>query len=212
MMERMTDGIPSSTIGFLAVAATTPEAQQIFDEDISDLGYVMNVSRLWAYQPGVFNGLFDLMNTISTAHGLDVRQRGILVTAFASTFGDSVCSLAWGSKLADNTDPQLASGVLRGDDDRLTPKEQAMAAWARKVTQDPNGTTETDVKALRDAGFSDAEIFAITAFVALRVALSTVNDALGARPDAALRTSAPQAVLHAVTYGRPIDDDRGGEK
>lgn len=211
-MRRMTDGTLSSTIGFLAVPETTPEAQRVFDDDITDPGYVMNASRLWAYQPGVFTGLFDLMNTISTAHGLDVRQRGILITACASTLGDSYCSLAWGSKLADNTDPQLASGVLRGDDDRLTPKEQSMAAWARKVAQDPNGTTETDVKALRDAGFNDAEIFAITAFVALRVALSTVNDALGARPDAALRTSAPQAVLDAVTYGRPIDDDRGREE
>jgi uncharacterized peroxidase-related enzyme len=208
----MTDAIPSNNIGFLAVPATTSEAQRVFDEDITDLGYVMNASRLWAYQPGVFTGLFDLMDTISTEHGLDIRQRGILITAYASTFGDSYCSLGWGSKLADNTDPQLASGVLRGDDDRLTPKEQAMAAWARKVAQDPNGTTETDVKTLRDAGFSDAEIFAITAFVALRVALSTVNDALGARPDAALRTSVPQAVLDAVTYGRPIDDDSGGEK
>lgn len=211
-MRRMTDGILSSTIGFLAVPVTTPEAQRVFDDDITDPGYVMNASRLWAYHPGVFTGLFDLINTISTAHGLDVRQRGILITACASTLGDSYCSLAWGSKLADNTDPQLASGVLRGDDDRLTRKEQSMAAWARKVAQDPNGTTETDVKALRDAGFNDADIFAITAFVALRVALSTVNDALGARPDAALRTSAPQAVLDAVTYGRPIDDDRGGEE
>jgi hypothetical protein len=41
-------------------------------------------------------------------------------------------------------------------------------------------------------------------FVALRLAFSTINDALGVLPDAALRTTAPEAVRDAVSYGRPI--------
>ena len=34
------------TIGFLDLPVVTPEAQAIFDEDIAEDGYVMNVSRL----------------------------------------------------------------------------------------------------------------------------------------------------------------------
>jgi alkylhydroperoxidase family enzyme len=127
-------------------------------------------------------------------------------TACASTLGDAYCSLAWGTKLATKSDAETAAGVLRGLDDRLTPEEQAMAQWARKVARDPNSTTPADVQAMRDAGFSDAQIFGITAYVALRIAFSTVNDALGARPDSQFRSSAPEAVLDAVTYGRPIDE------
>lgn len=96
--------------------------------------------------------------------------------------------------------------MLGGVDDGLSSSERAMAAWARKVARDPNGTTETDVQELRDAGFSDAQIFTITVFVALRLAFSTVNDALGLRPDAPLRSIVPAAVRDAVTFGRPIDD------
>jgi hypothetical protein len=44
-------------------------------------------------------------------------------------------------------------------------------------------------------------------FVALRLAFSTVNDALGVLPDAALRSTAPRVVLDAVTVGRPIEDE-----
>lgn len=62
------------------------------------------------------------------------------------------------------------------------------------------------MQVLRDAGFDDGQVFAITALVALRVAFSTVNDALGARPDAAYRSTLSQALLDAVTYGRPIVD------
>ena len=121
------------------------------------------------------------------------------------TGADSYCSLAWGTKLAARADAQLAAGVLRGDDGALTEAERAMAAWARRVANDPNGTSAEDVQELRDAGFSDADIFAMTVYVALRVALSTVNDALGARPDAEYRTLAPAPVRDAVTFGRPID-------
>jgi hypothetical protein len=44
-------------------------------------------------------------------------------------------------------------------------------------------------------------------FVALRLAFSTVNDALGVPPDAALRSSAPDTVLDTVTFGRAIADE-----
>ncbi len=194
-----------TVIGFLSVPDQTAEAQSLFDDDLSELGYVMNSSKLWAYQPGTVEGLFDLMRRATSTNRLSIRQRGILVAACASTLGDSYCSLAWGSKLAKASDPQTASGVLRGQDDALTPAEVAMAVWARKVARDPNGTSAADVQELRDAEFSDDQIFAITVFVALRIAFSTVNDALGIRPDAALRSTAPHEVLDAVTFGRPID-------
>jgi len=195
-----------SGVGFLAAQAPDAEGQRVFDDDIAELGYVMNVSKLWAYQPLTLGHLFDLMGETYATEGLTFRQRGILVTACASTLGDAYCSLAWGTKLATKSDAETAAGVLRGLDDRLTPEEQAMAQWARKVARDPNSTTPADVQAMRDAGFSDAQIFGITAYVALRIAFSTVNDALGARPDSQFRSSAPEAVLDAVTYGRPIDE------
>jgi hypothetical protein len=63
------------------------------------------------------------------------------------------------------------------------------------------------VQALRDAGFDDAQIFAITTFVALRLAFSTINDTLGARPDRQLRSATPEPVRSAVTFGRPMNPD-----
>jgi alkylhydroperoxidase family enzyme len=198
-------GKPSGT-GWLEVPEPAAGAQRLFDEDVAELGYVMNASRMWARQPETFFGLFELMQRNVDTHGLDPRQRGILVTACASTLGDAYCSLAWGGKLSRTADADTAAGVLRGDDEGLTAAERALAGWARKVTRDPNHTSRADVQELRDAGYSDDQIFGITVFVALRIAFSTINDALGARPDAVYRTTAPDAVLDAVTFGRPIDD------
>lgn len=193
--------------GFLDVPETTPEIQQMYDDDLSDLGYVMNLEKLWAQRPAAKRALFDVMGHATQAGGLTLRQRGILVTACASTLGDSYCSLAWGKKLSGEAGPELAGAVLRGVDDPLDDQERALAAWARQVTRDPNGTSPEDVQALRDAGLDDLQIFAVTLFVASRLAFSTVNDALGVRPDGRLGSSVPDAVREAVTFGRPVGVD-----
>jgi uncharacterized peroxidase-related enzyme len=192
------------TGSFLEEPPMSPPVQALYDEDLADGGFVWNVSRLWAHQPATVASLFELMSQAFRPSGLTFRQRGILVTAAASTLGDSYCSLAWGGKLGKVSDAATAAGVLTGEDAGLTDQEKAMAAWARKVARDPNSTTRADIQALRDAGFDDGQIFAITAFVALRLAFSTVNDALGAQPDGELAQSLPLEVREAVTYGRPV--------
>ena len=192
------------TGSFLEEPAASPRVQGLYDEDLADSGYVWNVSRLWAHQPDTLQQLFRLMSEAFTPSGLILRQRGILVTAAASALGDSYCSLAWGGKLGQASDPAVAAGVLTGSDAGLTDQERAMAGWARKVARDPNATTPADIQALRDTGLDDGQIFAITAFVALRLAFSTINDSLGAQPDAQLAQLLPPEVREAVTYGRPV--------
>ena len=191
------------TGSFLDDPPVSPQVQALFDEDLAEDGFVWNVSRLWAQQPDTLQGLFELMSGAFKPSGLTFRQRGILVTAAASTLGDSYCSLAWGGKLAKASDATLAAGVLTAADAGLTDQEKALAAWARKIAKDPNATTPADIQALRDGGLDDGQIFAVTTFVALRLAFSTINDSLGAQPDAQLARSLPEEVREAVTYGRP---------
>jgi uncharacterized peroxidase-related enzyme len=190
-------------VSYLEEPDRSADVQALYDEDLTDDGYVWNVSRLWAHQPQTVAQLFELMSQAFKPSGLRFRQRAILVAATASTLGDSYCSLAWGGKLAGAADPALAAAVLSGSDAGLTDQERALARWARKVARDPNATTPADVQALRDAGLDDGQIFAVTAFVALRLAFSSINDALGAQPDAQLAESLPDEVRAAVTYGRP---------
>jgi alkylhydroperoxidase family enzyme len=130
----------------------------------------------------------------------------VLVAATASTRADSYCSLAWGTRLAGEIGAEAASAVLRGDDSGLDPADRALARWGRQIARDPNGAGPEDVEALREAGFDDAQVLALTVYAACRIAFATVNGALGARPDAGFRKTAPEPVLAAVTYGRPVAD------
>lgn len=93
--------------------------------------------------------------------------------------------------------------MLTGDDAALIPADEVLADWARRVARAPSLTTREDVDRLRAARCDDQQVFALTLFVALRLAFATVNDALGAAPDPELAVRAPASVLAAVTFGRP---------
>ena len=201
---RLGDAPPWPAASFLDDAPPSTGAQRLFDDDLKGLGYVMNSSKLWAHDPAALDGLAELLGHVTKTGSLTFRQRAILVASCASALGDSYCSLAWGKKLAGEAGVEVAERVLRGDDAPLDRAERALARWARQLARDPNSTTAADVLALRAAGFADAQIFAISVFVALRIAFSTVNDALGAQPDQQLGADAPTAVRDAVTFGRPI--------
>jgi uncharacterized peroxidase-related enzyme len=174
----------------------------MYDSDRELQGYVANLTRVWAHSPEALALLSYVLKRATEAAGIDTGQRALLVTAAASALGDSYCSLAWGRKLAAAAGDERAAQVVAGSDDDLGPRERALAAWARRVVRDPSGITAEQVDELRTVGYDDAQIFAVTLFVALRIAFSTVNDALGAAPDVELVAMVPSTLRAAISFGR----------
>lgn len=187
---------------FLAEPEPSDDVRRMYDDDLSGDGFVMNLTRVWARDAGSHDRFVDLLGHV--ARDLTFRQKGVLVSATAGALGDSYCSLAWGARLAREVGAPAAAGVLSGDDSGLADQDAALARWARKVTTAPNAITAADVDALRDIGLSDDQVLAATTYVALRVAFSTVNDALGALPDRQLAERAPDEVRETITWGRPV--------
>lgn len=172
--------------------------------DRDTYGYVWNYQRAWAWRPGLLADFVAVRSQLMEGSSLGDRDWAVMVTSMASELGDSYCSLAWGGKLAKLSDPETAAALLaNGDALALNERERALAAWTRRLIADPNGTTEADVARLRAAGLDDRQIFEATAFVAFRLAFSTVNDALGVEPDLQLAESVPAEIRAAVSYGRP---------
>ncbi len=190
---------------FLNTPPDSDARSAFYRGDLEADGFVMNFRRLWAWRPQVCDAFAELRSQVSANTSLSSRECALLVSATAASVGDSYCALAWGTKLAAEAGPSTAAAVLRSSDDAvLGAREKALASWVRKVATDPNSTVAADVQALRTAGLSDQEIFDATALIAFRIAFTTVNDALGARPDWQLAEAAPPAVREAVTYGRKV--------
>ena len=187
-----------SGVGYLHPATPTAALDEQAGGERERIGFVMNATRLWGHLPGAKQSLFDLMELAVEGASLTFRQRAVLVTASAATLGDPYCSLAWGSRLADHAGVEVATHILGHRCDLLDDDDRVLAEWARKAVAYPTATTTDDIDRLRAAGFSDDQIFSLTAFVALRVTFSTVNGSLGAGPDHELVDRAPEELRRCV--------------
>jgi uncharacterized peroxidase-related enzyme len=63
----------------------------------------------------------------------------------------------------------------------LDERRTAMLRYADKLTRSPNTMRAADVKALRDAGFSDADVLAIAEVVAYYAYANRIADGLGVK-------------------------------
>jgi len=191
-----------TSTAFLADPPLTPAASACYDEALTEDGYVANYLRIWSWRPDLLTSFAAPRAAVIGESSLSPREVAVMVAATASARGDSYCALAWGENLAELSDEATAAGVVTGADTGLSEREAALATWSRRVVRDPNGTTEADVEQLRQVGFDDREIFEATTWIALRLAFSTINDALGAKPDRELAERVPPLVREAVTFGR----------
>ena len=78
-----------------------------------------------------------------------------------------------------------------------------MLAFSRKVARDASAITASDVGELKQHGFTDAEIFDITATAAARAFWTKVLDALGVEGDPPMR-ALDREFREALTVGRAI--------
>ena len=104
--------------------------------------------------------------------GLEPRRYAIISLAIAGSFGCERFVEALRGPLEVETARQVCLDWREAD---LDEQEQAVLAFAEKGTLDESSLRQNDVRALRDAGLSDADILSITAAVsyqnyALRVA------------------------------------------
>lgn len=187
--------VPASLL--LPEAPASPEAQVLADDDLTSLGFLTHATRLWMHDPALHDRLFELVIGSARGAGLSVTDRGIATVVAAGESGDTYCPLAWGDKLAKETTPALAASVLSGSDDLLDQRGRALSAWALTVARDPQSATAADLGPLIEAGFDERQILNLTLFIALRLAFSAVNGALGARPEQEYVDSVDPAVREA---------------
>lgn len=195
-------GACAGPMTFLEEPAPSAGQERLYAADLAEDGYVWDLTRLWAHQAELEERLGGLVDAAADAAGLTVREKAVIVIRQAATVGDSYCSYAWGRRLTAVADAPTAVAALEGDDGPFGERERALAAWAGRVAVDPSGSTPEEVQRLRDVGFSDVQIAALTLYVGLRVAYSSINSALGARPDDALARTLDPAVRAAITWGR----------
>jgi uncharacterized peroxidase-related enzyme len=147
-------------------AKLPPDLQAYFDKCVEKLGFVPNVLRAYAFDARKLKAFIDLVDDLMLGDsGLDKTEREMIAVAVSAINHCHYCLTAHGAALRLRAkDPEMgeliAQNYRAGD---LSPRHIAMLDFAVKLTESPAKIVEADRQTLRTAGFSDRDIWDISA-------------------------------------------------
>ena len=151
-----------------------PQASKpILDAVHKQLGVVPNMFRLIAASPAALQGFTG--NNGALARTLDVRTRERIALAVAQVNNCDYCLSAHsylGLNLAKITPEEIALNRKGASGDA---KADAAVRFAAKVVRERGKVSDGDIKAVRDAGFSDGQIVEIIAVTAENIFTNLLN-------------------------------------
>lgn len=161
--------------------------QAYFDKCDEKLGFVPNVLRAYAFAPAKLQAFADMYNDLMLAEsGLSKLEREMIAVAVSSVNHCYYCLTAHGAAVRQlSGNPALGEQMVMNyrAAEGLTPKQVAMLDFADKLTRDPHAMVEADRQALRDAGFSDRDIWDIAAVASFFNMSNRMAAAVDMRPN-----------------------------
>ena len=153
----------------LPQARLSAETEAYFAKCEEKLGLVPNVLRAYAFDEKKLRAFSDFYNDLMLAEsGLSKLEREMIAVAVSSINQCVYCLTAHGAALRQlSGDPVLAETIAqnwRSAD--LPPRQRAMLEFASMLTEAPAIASEDDRQALREAGFSDRDIWDIASVAA----------------------------------------------
>ena len=134
------------------------------------LGFIPNVLAAFAKFPKQFEGFTKLYNALMLGEsGLTKLEREMIAVTVSSENHCFYCLVAHGSAVRElSNDPQLGERIAANFRSAELPKKQEeLLNFTKKLTKDPSEIGENDRKKLRDVGYTDRDIWDISAIVGL---------------------------------------------
>jgi len=181
---------PAETVTALDLAPLEPLPEQIaayFAKCDEKLGLVPNVLKAYAFDEAKFAAFAAFYNELMLApSGLSKLEREMIAVAVSSINHCFYCLVAHGAAVRELSG-DLALGealVMNYRAAQLSERHRAMLDFAAKLTEEPDGIEEEDRAALKEAGFSDRDIWDIAAVAAFFNMSNRVASATDMRPNA----------------------------
>ena len=134
------------------------------------IGFIPNVLAAFAKFPKQFEGFTKLYNSLMLGEsGLTKLEREMIAVAVSSENHCFYCLVAHGSAVRElSNDPQLGERIAANFRSAELPKKQEeLLNFTKKLTRDPSEINESDRKKLRDVGYTDRDIWDISAIIGL---------------------------------------------
>ncbi len=154
-------------------AEATGTRKELMDAVKSQFGGVVNLFGTVAHSPAALKSLLGAFGALAEGR-LDAKLGEKIAVAIANYNGCAYCLSAHtllGKNAGASAEEMAAAQQGRSDD----PRSQAAIRFALRVVEDRADIQDSDIAALRVAGFDDEEIVEIFAHIALNLFTNYIN-------------------------------------
>lgn len=158
-----------------SIEAAPSASQPLLQAVKKQLGIVPNLFRLVANSPAALEGYLGMSGALGKGD-LPAATRERIALAVAEINGCSYCLSAHtylGKNVAKLDDAEIAANRQGGSKD---PKADAAVRFAANVARERGHVSEEDVKTVKSAGYSDAQVIEIVQHVALNTWTNYINE------------------------------------
>ena len=150
------------------------------------IGFIPNVLKSYSFDPAKLQAFADMYNDLMLApSGLSKLEREMIAVTVSSPNHCVYCLTAHGAAVRQLSGDQVLADQLvmnyRAAD--LSPRQKAMLDFAHQMTVAPETIEEADREALREAGFSDRDIWDIAAVASFFNMTNRMASAIDMRPN-----------------------------
>ena len=163
-----------------------PQTQKYFDVCTEKLGMIPNVLKAYAFDIAKFDAFTAMYNDLMLGEsGLSKLEREMIAVVVSSINRCWYCQVAHGAAVRQlSGTPDLGEAmVMNWRMAGLDARQHAMLSFAEKVTRASAEVTEADRQGLRDAGFTDRDIWDIASVIGFFAMSNRVASATGMRPN-----------------------------
>ena len=169
-----------------AATPLSPEIAAYFTKCEEKLGFIPNVLKAYAFDTAKLSAFVAMYNDLMLApSGLSKLEREMIAVAVSAQNRCYYCLVAHGAAVRQlSSDPPLGElMVMNYRAARLSKRERVMLDFAVKLTAEPWSVEEEDRARLRQAGFSDRDIWDIAAVASFFNMTNRVASATDMRPN-----------------------------
>ena len=165
-----------------SIADAPLAARPLLDAVKAQLGIAPNIFRMVANSPAALEGYVGLLGSLAKGK-LPAATHERIALAVAEANGCDYCLSAHtylGKNVAKLDDAEMAANRRGGSNDATA---DAAVRFARRVMESRGHVADQDLRAVRDAGYDDAQIVEIVQHVALNTWTNYVNSVAGTEID-----------------------------
>lgn len=183
----------------------TGEVAEIYRKEIGDIGFLMEATQCWTTRREVLPLFEHFSEGVKANFSLGMRGWRLITFIAARQVPSTYCTHVYARALIKELGSKDQVLAIQRDfrDAGLSDRDVAMLSYAEKVARNASEIVQTDIDALRAAGFTDVEISDIALCASIRAFVSRFFDAVGAAPEPVF-LDPDQEFRVAMTVGKPI--------